>query len=122
MAEEQKTPVANTEAEKDVQNVLAELKGENVASEQPAQDADEARIVAEAAKLGEKSEKAEEKSSENQEKRETRTFQRGGRGGRGGVRHKTKFDPSTLEETDDPVEIRKQVSMALGNKNLLNFH
>jgi hypothetical protein len=38
---------------------VAELKEEG-ASEQPAQDADEARIVAEAAKLGEKSEKAGE--------------------------------------------------------------
>jgi lupus La protein len=107
MAEEQKTPVTNTEAAQDVQDVLAELKSEAPATEQPAQDADEARIVAEAAKLGEKSEKAEEKTAEP--KRETRSFQRGGRGGRGGARNKTKFDPSTLEETDDPVEIRKQV-------------
>jgi lupus La protein len=122
MAEEQKTPVTNAEAEKDVQNVLAELKGENATSAQPAQDADEARIVAEAAKLGEKSEKEQEKSSEPQEKRETRTFQRGGRGGRGGARYKTKFDPSTLEETDDPVEIRKQVSMALENQDFTNSH
>lgn len=118
MAEEQKTPVTNTEAEKDVQNVLAELKGEAGASEQTAQDADEARIVAEAAKLGEKSEKAEEKASEPQEKRETRSFQRGGRGGRGGPRPKTKFDPSTLEETDDPVEIRKQVIITPAGKLL----
>lgn len=112
MAEEQKTPVVNTEAEKDVQNVLAELKEEG-ATEQPAQDAqdaDEARIVAEAAKLGEKSEKAEEKTTESQtEKRETRSFQRDGRGGRGPRQNNAKFDPSTQEETDDPVQIRKQV-------------
>jgi lupus La protein len=31
MAEEQKTPVVNAEAEKDVQNVLAELKEEGAA-------------------------------------------------------------------------------------------
>lgn len=104
MAEEQNPPVANAEAEKDVQNVLAELK-EGGASEQPAQDEEEARIVAAAAKLGEKSEKAEEKSDEPQtEKRETRSFQRDGRG-----RKNNKFDPSTQEVTDDPVQIRKQV-------------
>ncbi|MBZ6422072.1 MAG: hypothetical protein LBE43_00080 [Staphylococcus aureus] len=113
MAEEQKTPVVNAEAEKDVQNVLAELKEEG-ASEQPAQDADEARIVAEAAKLGEKSEKAEEKSDEKTaepqtERRETRTFQRDGRGNRGPRQNNAKFDPSTQEVTDDPVQIRKQV-------------
>lgn len=109
MTEEQKTPVVNAEAEKDVQNVLAELKEEGT-SEKPAQDADEARIVAEAAKLGEKSEKAEEKSTEPQtEKRETRSFQRDGRGGRGPRQNNAKFDPSTLEVTDDPVQIRKQV-------------
>ena len=105
MAEEQKTPVVNTEAEKDVQNVLAELKEEG-ATEQPAQDADEARIVAEAAKLGEKSEKTTESQTE---KRETRSFQRDGRGGRGPRQNNAKFDPSTQEETDDPVQIRKQV-------------
>lgn len=108
MAEEQKTPVANTEAEKDVQNVLAELKGEAGSSEKTAQDTEEADIVAKAAELGKQSENAEENASEPQEKRETRTFQRGGRGG---FRNNTKFDPSSLEETDDPVEIRKQVLM-----------
>ena len=109
MAEEQKTPVVNAEAEKDVQKVLAELKEEG-AAEQPAQDAEEARIVAEAAKLGEKSEKAEEKATDAQtEKRETRTFQRDGRGNRGPRQNNAKFDPSTQEVTDDPVQIRKQV-------------
>lgn len=107
MAEEQKTTVTNSEAKKDVQDVLAELKGE-AGSEQPAQDTEEASIVAKAAELGKQSEKAEENVSEPQEKRETRSFQRGGRGG---FRNNTKFDPSSLEETDDPVEIRKQVLM-----------
>ena len=103
MSEQQK-PTTNAEAEKDVQNVLAELK-ENSAPEQSGKDdAEEARIVAEAAKLGEKSEKSEEKSQQQN----TRDNQRGGRGGRF-ARNKSQFDPSTLKETDDPVEIRKQV-------------
>ncbi|KAJ6042150.1 uncharacterized protein N7446_013216 [Penicillium canescens] len=116
MAEEQKTPIANVEAEKDVQNVLAELK-EGAASEKPTEDADEARIVAEAAKLGEKSEQSEEKASAKPE-RETRNFQRGGRFGRGGARNNAKFDPSTQEETDDPVQIRKQVEFYFSDSNL----
>ena len=103
MAEEQK-PTVNAEAEKDVQNVLAELKGENGAGgEADKADAEEARIVAEAAKLGQKSEQSEEKS----ERRDTRGDSRGGRGGR--FRNNAKFDPSSQKETDDPVEIRKQV-------------
>lgn len=104
MADEQK-PVANAAAEQDVQNVLAELK-ENGASTETDNadkvDADEARIVAEAAKLGEKSEQSEEKS---QQQRDSRP-QRGGRFTR---TNNAKFDPSSQKETDDPVEIRKQV-------------
>lgn len=112
MSEEQKaTPAANTnvEAEKDVQNVLAEL---NDGGDQPApekeEDAEEARIVAEAAKLGEKSEKSEkaEEKTDKKPERESRQF----RGGRSNRRNNVKFDPATQKETDDPVEIRKQVS------------
>lgn len=101
MAEEQK-PTTNVDAEQDVQNVLAELKGDSGAEEKVAQeDAEEARIVAEATKLGQKSEQAEEKSGQQ---RESRGYQRGGR-----FRNNAKFDPSSQKETDDPVEIRKQV-------------
>lgn len=103
MSEEQKS-TTNVEAEQDVQNVLAELKEENPAAEKAGkEDAEEARIVAEASKLGEKSEQYEEKSQQ----RESREPQRGGRFTR---TNNVKFDPSTQEETDDPVEIRKQVS------------
>lgn len=111
MAEEQKTASAantNTEAEKDVQNILAELKGDRdqAAPEKKegaaTEDAEEARIIAEANKLGEKSEKAEEKAYS---KSDTRA-----RGGRANRRGNVKFDPTTQKETDDPVEIRKQVS------------
>jgi lupus La protein len=105
MSEEQKTPVVNTEAEKDVQNVLAELK-EGGASEQTAEEAEEARIVAAAAKIGEQSVKAEGTSTGAQtEKRETRSFQRDGRP----RPNNAKFDPSNQEVTDDPADIRKQV-------------
>ncbi|KAE8135161.1 hypothetical protein BDV38DRAFT_273014 [Aspergillus pseudotamarii] len=103
--------VANTEAEKDVQNVLAELKGgaeTNGAEkkEEPStEDAEEARIVAAAAQLGEKSAKAEE-----DKERENR--------GRGPRRNNAKFDPSSQKETDDPVEIRKQVEFYFSDSNL----
>lgn len=108
MADEQK-PVTNAAAEQDVQNVLAELKENGASAETENTDkvnADEARIVAEAAKLGEKSEQSEEKSQQQQ--RDSRP-QRGGRGGRFTRANNAKFDPSSQKETDDPVEIRKQV-------------
>ncbi|KAL3494458.1 hypothetical protein BJX62DRAFT_198051 [Aspergillus germanicus] len=123
MAEEQK-PVAaqapNVEAEKDVQNVLAELKGEAEApangteskeeapADKPTEDAEEARIIAAAAKLGEQSEKTEKdaKSGGQQEYRGRRRA------------NQSKFDPSAQEETDDPVEIRKQVEFYFSDSNL----
>ncbi|KAF7590599.1 hypothetical protein BBP40_002636 [Aspergillus hancockii] len=111
MSAEQKNvaPSTNAEAEKDVQNVLAELKGETAAStngsEKKDEDAEEeARIVAAAAKLGEKSEKAEE-----QKEREHRGRPR---------RNNAKFDPSSQQETNDPVEIRKQVEFYFSDSNL----
>lgn len=107
MSEEQKP--ANVEAEKDVQDVLAELKEENGASTDKTdkEDPEEARIVAEAAKLGEKSEKSEEKSQQDKwQQRDSHSAQRGGRFTRN---NNAKFDPSSQKETDDPVEIRKQV-------------
>lgn len=109
MAEEQKTataPNTNVEAEKDVQNVLAELKGEGEAPAEKKQEDEEARIVAEAAKLGEKSEKSEEKTEKKPESESRQEKSRGYRNYRDNI----KFDPATQKETDDPVEIRKQVS------------
>ncbi|OOG00844.1 hypothetical protein ASPCADRAFT_202666 [Aspergillus carbonarius ITEM 5010] len=123
MSEEQK-PVAqpNAEAEKDVQNVLAELKGENEApvngaEKKETEDAEEARIVEAAAKLGEKSEKAEEQKETRTQEREFRHDNRG-REGRFNRRNNVKFDPSTQEVTDDPVQIRKQVEFYFSDSNL----
>ena len=112
MSEEQKTAPANAnvEAEQDVQNVLAELKDGGEAPAENKEDAEEARIVAEATKLGEKSEKSEEKTEKKPE-REYR--QERGRGPRKNYRDNIKFDPATQKETDDPVEIRKQVSRGI---------
>lgn len=119
MSEEQK-PVAqpNAEAEKDVQNVLAELKGENEApangtEKKETEDAEEARIVEAAAKLGEKSEKAEEQKTTQESRNDNR-----GREGRFNRRNNAKFDPSTQQVTDDPVEIRKQVEFYFSDSNL----
>ncbi|KAJ5753023.1 hypothetical protein N7520_009940 [Penicillium odoratum] len=125
MADEQKP--TNVEAEQDVQKVLNELKGENSekaeekpteesaakpadeSTEKPAQeDSEEARIVAAAAKLGEKSEQSEQsgdKPKPQQEPRHQRTS-------------RAKFDAASLQETDDPVEIRKQVEFYLSDSNL----
>lgn len=94
----------NAEAQQDVQNTLAELKAESQApvDGEKKEDTEEARIVEAATKLGEKSEKSEEKADS---KENTRNGAKGRKG-----RDNIKFDPSTQKETDDPVEIRKQVS------------
>ncbi|KAJ9213358.1 hypothetical protein DTO166G4_4984 [Paecilomyces variotii] len=118
-------PAANVEAEKDVQNVLAELKAEEGAApteekKEPESNgaapsdeaAEEARIVAEAAKLGEKSEEAESKTEEKSQKSRT------GRGERPNYRDNIKFDPTSRETTSDPVEIRKQVEFYFSDSNL----
>ncbi|KAL2813682.1 hypothetical protein BJX63DRAFT_211246 [Aspergillus granulosus] len=122
MAEEQK-PVAaqapNAEAEKDVQNVLAELKDEaptngsekkeDAPADEPKQDDEEARIVAAAAKLGEQSEKAERDAKSENRQQDFRGRRRA---------NQSKFDPSAQEETNDPVEIRKQVEFYFSDSNL----
>lgn len=134
MSDDQKAtaaPVApNADAEKDVQNVLSELKSEEQGSkeenakpsneepsdkkeEKTTEDAEEARIVAEAAKLGQESEKTEantETKGGSEKQRGSRGDAKGRGGGRPNRRNNSKFDPSTQKETDDPVEIRKQVS------------
>ncbi|PWY77436.1 hypothetical protein BO70DRAFT_339194 [Aspergillus heteromorphus CBS 117.55] len=119
-ADEQKTVAPNAEAEKDVQSVLAELKGENEAPANGAtkEDAEEARIVEAAAKLGQQSAQAEEKKEiKTQQERESRHDNRG-RGGRFNRRNNSKFDPSSQEVTDDPVQIRKQVEFYFSDSNL----
>ena len=123
----------NAAAEQDVQNVLAELEGREASEEteksatpateekketeaangekpageeQKEDDADaeakeEARIIAAAQKLGEEA-LTKEGSRDQQNGR--------GRGGkRVNYRDNIKSDFSTLEETSDPFEIRKQV-------------
>lgn len=111
MSDEQKVNNVNAEAEQDVQNTLAELKAEqNGAAPEKKEDAEEARIVEAAAKMGEKSEKAEETKS-----KETNYGNKGRKG-----RSNAKFDPSSQKETDDPVEIRKQVEFYFSDSNLVS--
>lgn len=95
----------NAEAEQDVQNLLAELKGDEekkpengngTAEEDEA--AKEARIIAEASKLGEEQAEQESKGGKRPERTNRRNF-----------RDNIKFDPTSQKETDDPEEIRKQV-------------
>ncbi|KAJ5082615.1 hypothetical protein N7532_011658 [Penicillium argentinense] len=105
MSDEQK-PTNNAQAEQDVKDVLSELKGEDaVPAEASKEDAEEARIVAEAAKLGEKSE-----TQEKSEQRDSRGYRPRATG--------SKFDPSQQKETDDPVQIRKQVEFYFSDSNL----
>ncbi|KAI1910436.1 hypothetical protein LOZ12_004656 [Ophidiomyces ophidiicola] len=131
----------NAAAEKDVKDILAELQAEDTnadGKEEPtstepekkdstANDAqpdaeaeEEARIIAAANKLGQDS------VSDDKPKRDrgNRAGNRGGRGGRGGdkkrvnYRDNIKSDVTTLEETSDPEEIRKQVEFYFSDSNL----
>ncbi|KAL1969353.1 hypothetical protein VTN77DRAFT_9546 [Rasamsonia byssochlamydoides] len=140
MSEEVKTASAgsgpNAEAEKDVQNVLAELKAEeekkatepaksdekpdseekkeSVANGAAADEAaEEARIVAEAAKLGKESEKKEEsKADSKDQQRESRPK------GRPNYRNNIKSDLTSQEPSSDPEAIRKQVEFYFSDSNL----
>ncbi|KAI9045025.1 tRNA maturation protein LHP1 [Aspergillus affinis] len=128
MSDEQKT--VNAEATQDVQNVLAELKGDGEApangtekkeEQAPTEDAEEARIVAAAAKLGE--EQATEKKDTKTQERDSRSSNNNnnnrGRNDRfNNRRNNAKFDPSSQQITDDPVEIRKQVEFYFSDSNL----
>lgn len=129
MAEEQKTAGAaapqNAAAEQDVKDVLAELKAEEAANKQDstdgnangASDADkkaeaeareEADVIAAAAKLGQEALTKEDDKEKSEQAAQGRN-NRGGKRERVNYRDNIKFDPSTLKETSDPVEIRKQV-------------
>lgn len=99
-AEEVKTTNGNADAAKDVQDLLAELKegAEKTESEKPVEEDEavkEARIIAEANKLGKEQEsKGERKPAE----RPRRNY-----------RENIKSDLTAQEVTDDHDEIRKQV-------------
>ena len=96
----------NAEAEKDVQNLLSELKGDGEKAEpaskpEAAEDDEEARIIAAASKLG-------QESAAKETKPETKGRQNGDRKTRN-YRDNIKSDLTSQETTDDPKEIRKQV-------------
>lgn len=98
----------NAAAEQDVKNLLSELKGEG--DNQPKQDTkpeaaadnEEARIIAAASKLG------QESAAKDSSKPENKNQQQGDRKSRN-FRNNIKSDLTSLETTDDPKEIRKQV-------------
>ncbi|KKZ65308.1 hypothetical protein EMCG_08824 [[Emmonsia] crescens] len=160
MAEEQKqaaTPAEanpNTQAENDVKEVLAELKGEEPmkaegevaaketsekkdgdtnnkategeggAGEEDAEAKEEARIIAAAAKLGQEAESKSD-AKDGEQKDTNRGQGQASRGGRGGNRQRVNYrdniksDVSTLKETSDPEEIRKQVEFYFSDSNLV---
>lgn len=104
----------NSQAENDVKDVLAELKGEG--SEKKDEDSkeakEEAEIIAAANRIGQVSEAADESKESKDTAKGRDQAQRGGRGGHKGrvnFRENIKSDVTTLEETSDPVAIRKQV-------------
>ncbi|KMP04026.1 RNA-binding La domain containing protein [Coccidioides immitis RMSCC 2394] len=130
----------NAAAEKDVQDVLAELKAEEAGKQEKEEEApastepektespangaqadaeaeEEARIIAAANKLG------QESAPEGKSKQE-----KGGRGGsrsgpggekkRVNYRDNIKSDVTTLEQTSDPEQIRKQVEFYFSDSNL----
>lgn len=97
---------SNAEAAKDVQELLAELKGDDVKEQKPAAEAPaeedeaakEARIVAEATKIGQDQAEQEAKSEQKPAERTRRNF-----------RDNIKSDLTAQEVTGDHNEIRKQV-------------
>ncbi|KAL1955552.1 hypothetical protein VTO42DRAFT_8431 [Malbranchea cinnamomea] len=133
----------NEAAEKDVQNVLAELKaeeagkktegaaapvateakedaeanGDKTSSEKKAEDADD-----EAKEEARIIAAAAKLSEEAVNKEVSRDQKQGSHGGRGGKRvnysENVKTDFSSLPVTDDPVEIRKQVEFYFSDSNL----
>lgn len=99
-AEEVKTTNGNADAATDVQNLLAELKegAEKPETENPVEEdeaAKEARIIAEANKLGKEQESKEERKPADRPRRN--------------YRENIKSDLTAQEVTDDHNEIRKQV-------------
>lgn len=108
----------NAEAEKDVQNLLAELKGDaeqktenGHASPQEDEAAKEARIIAEATKLGEESAARELNTTAKKTERNERPYRRN-------YRDNIKTDLTSQETTDDAGEIRKQVEFYFSDSNL----
>lgn len=103
-AEEVKAANGNADAAKDVQDLLAELKGDaetKTETEAPAEEdeaAKEARIIAEATKLG-------KEQAEQESKGERKPFERPRRN----YRENIKSDFTAQEVTDNHDEIRKQV-------------
>jgi lupus La protein len=94
----------NADAEKDVQDLLAELKGDEEKTTEngnAAEASEEARIIAEATKLGEESAVQEQKAERSERPFKTRNY-----------RDNIKSDLTSQKTTDDPVEIRKQVCAA----------
>ena len=89
-AEEVKTTNGNADAAKDVQDLLAELKEDEAAKE--------ARIIAEATKLGKEQAEQESKGERKPAERPRRNY-----------RENIKSDLTAQEVTDDHDEIRKQV-------------
>ncbi|KAK2748083.1 hypothetical protein FQN55_004634 [Onygenales sp. PD_40] len=121
----------NAQAEKDVKAVAEELKAAEQKTEEPAKSEEatnadeeakeEARIIAAAAKMGQD---AESKGEATEDKGTARGQGQGSRGGRGGHRERVNYrdniksDATTLEETNDPNEIRKQVEFYFSDSNL----
>ncbi|PCH07304.1 Winged helix-turn-helix transcription repressor DNA-binding [Penicillium occitanis (nom. inval.)] len=111
-AEEVKAANGNADAAKDVQDLLAELKGdaEKTETQAPAEEdeaAKEARIIAEATKLGKEQAEQESKGERKPSDRPRRNY-----------RENIKSDFTAQEVTDNHDEIRKQVEFYFSDSNL----
>ena len=129
----------NAQSAEDVKNMLAELKGESesqepskVSEKQEPSQTEETEPV----KPGDKTESESKKSNGDNrednngdgERRHHHGGYRGGRGGRGGrgrggsqnrsYKDNVKSDLTSLPETDDPQQIRKQVEFYFSDSNL----
>ncbi|KLJ10873.1 lupus La protein [Blastomyces silverae] len=112
-----------TDAKPDT-NGKASEGGAEAAGEEDAEAKEESRIIAAAAKLGQDAESKSD-SKDGEQKDTSRDQGQASRGGRGvnrprvNYRDNIKSDVSTLQETSDPDEIRKQVEFYFSDSNLL---
>ncbi|OAX77161.1 hypothetical protein ACJ72_08543, partial [Emergomyces africanus] len=93
--------------------------------EEDAEAKEEARIIAAAAKLGQDAESKSDSKDGEQQNGTSGGRGQASRGGRGGNRQRVNYrdniksDVSTLKETSDPEEIRKQVEFYFSDSNLV---
>ena len=106
------------ESESSTNGATKEAKGDDSSKSGPATDApkDTSGVDGNLPVSSHEQDREEQSSRRVQEAQKYNNRDRRGRGGqrggRGGHRNNNRFDPSKQEKTDDPVAIRKQVSVS----------